>query len=82
MPIRWKSPNEIDPATTFVAFLTTVLVGAKRFAHAALLRSNRALHAWLGIDRFPVDDILGRAGRYLVIHLSQSWGGLRTESPC
>jgi len=58
MPIRWKSPNQIDPATTFVAFLTTVLVGAKRFAHAGLLRGDRALHALLGIERFPVDDTI------------------------
>ncbi|HEX4757586.1 MAG TPA: hypothetical protein VH308_06370, partial [Terracidiphilus sp.] len=25
--------------------------------------------------------ILGRAGRRLVIHLSQSWGGLQTRNP-
>ncbi len=58
MPIQWKSPNQIDPATTLVAFLATVLVGAKRFAHAALLRGDRALHALLGIKRFPVDDTI------------------------
>jgi hypothetical protein len=40
MPIRWKSPNHIDPTTTFIAFLMAVLVGAKRFAHAALLRGD------------------------------------------
>src|SRR5262249_11199785 len=58
MPIRWKSPNHIDPASTFTAFLMTVLVGARRFAHAGLLRSDRALHALLGIDRFPTDDTI------------------------
>ena len=58
MPIQWKSPNHIDPTTTFVAFLMTVLVGAKRFAHAALLRDDRALHALLGMQRFPVDDTI------------------------
>jgi hypothetical protein len=58
MPIRWKSPNQIDPTVTFVAFLTTVLVGARRFSHAALLRGDRALHALLGIERFPVDDTI------------------------
>jgi hypothetical protein len=26
MPIRWKSPNHIDPATTYAAFLIAVLV--------------------------------------------------------
>jgi hypothetical protein len=56
MPIRWKSPNHIDPTSTFTAFLMSVLVGARRFAHASLLRSDRALHALLGMDRFPTDD--------------------------
>jgi hypothetical protein len=58
MPIQWKSRNQIDPTTTFIAFLRTVLVGAKRFAHAALLRSDKALHALLGIERFPIDDTI------------------------
>ena len=30
MPIRWKSPNHIDPSCTFTAFLMSVLVGAGR----------------------------------------------------
>ena len=58
MPIVWKSPNHIDPATTFMAFLMVVLVGARRFAHASLLRGDRALHALLGMDRFPTDDTI------------------------
>lgn len=58
MPIRWKSPNQIDPTTTFTAFLMAVLLGAKRFAHANWLRGDRALHALLGIDRFPTDDTI------------------------
>ena len=58
MPIRWKSPNHIDPTSTFTAFLVSVLVGAKRFAHAGLLRGDRALHALLGMERFPTDDTI------------------------
>jgi hypothetical protein len=58
MPIRWKSPHHIDPASTFTAFLIAVLVGAKRFAHAGLLRGDRALHALLGMHRFPTDDTI------------------------
>jgi len=58
MPIVWKSPNRIDPTDTFVAFLMVVLVGAKRFAHAGLLRGDRALHALLGLRRFPTDDTI------------------------
>src|SRR3974390_3134072 len=38
MPIRWRSPNQIDPTATFLAFLMAVLAGAKRFAHAGWLR--------------------------------------------
>src|SRR4051794_5125743 len=47
LPVRWKSPNHIEPTTTWMAFLMTVLVGAKRFAHAGLLRGDQALHALL-----------------------------------
>jgi DNA-directed RNA polymerase subunit N (RpoN/RPB10) len=58
MPIRWQSPNHIEPTGTFMAFLMSVLVGAKRFAHTSLLRGDRALHALLGLDRFPTDDTI------------------------
>jgi Transposase DDE domain group 1 len=58
MPICWKSPNHIDPSATFTAFLVSVLVGARRFAHASLLRGDRALHALLGMERFPTDDTI------------------------
>jgi hypothetical protein len=58
MPIQWKSPNQIDPTATFVAFLMTVLVGAQRFAHATWLRGDQALHALLGMKRFPIDDTI------------------------
>jgi hypothetical protein len=58
MPIRWRSPNQIDPTTTFTAFLMAALAGAKRFAHANWLRNDRALHAVLGLSRFPIDDTI------------------------
>jgi hypothetical protein len=58
MPICWKSPNHIDPSSTFTAFLISVLVGARRFAHASLLRGDRALHVLLGLNRFPTDDTI------------------------
>src|ERR1700693_3116606 len=58
MPVRWRSPNHIDPSSTFTAFLVSVLVGARRFAHASLLRGDRALHALLGMNRFPTDDTI------------------------
>ena len=58
MPIQWKSPNQIDPTATFTAFLIAVLAGARRFAHANWLRGDRALHAVLGLSRFPIDDTI------------------------
>jgi hypothetical protein len=58
MPIVWRSPNHIDPSATFTAFLVSVRVGARRFAHANLLRGDRALHALLGLARFPTDDTI------------------------
>jgi hypothetical protein len=58
MPVCWRSPNQIEPTATLMGFLMTVLVGGKRFAHAGLLRGDRALHALMGIDRFPTDDTI------------------------
>lgn len=58
MPIHLTSPNAIDPAETFTAFLISVVVGARRFAHAGLLRADRAVHALIGIKRFPTDDTI------------------------
>ena len=58
MPFRSTSPNQIEPTVTLTAFLISVLAGAKRFAHTGLLRGDRALHALLGIQRFPTDDTI------------------------
>lgn len=38
--------------------LGSVLVGASRFAHAGWLRHDKALHAMLGIARFPGEDAI------------------------
>ena len=46
------------PAQTFTAFLISVVAGARRFAHTSLLRADRALHALLGMKRFPTDDTI------------------------
>ena len=56
LPVHLKSPNAIDPGETFTAFLISVVAGARRFAHTAMLRTDKALHALLGIQRFPTDD--------------------------
>jgi len=58
MPFRLTSPNAIDPVETFTAFLLAVLAGARRFAHASVLRADTALHQVLGLSRFPSDDTI------------------------
>lgn len=58
MPVQWRSPNQIDPTATFTSFLIAVVLGARRFAHAGWLRGDRALHALLGLNRFPTDDTI------------------------
>jgi hypothetical protein len=52
------SPNAIPLAHTFTAFLMSVVTGARRFAHTQWLRADHALHALLGIKRFPSDDTI------------------------
>ena len=58
LPFCLTSPNALDPAQTFTAFLLSVLAGARRFAHASVLRADTALHQALGMPRFPSDDTL------------------------
>jgi len=58
LPVHLQSPNAIDPGETFTAFVISVVAGARRFAHSALLRADRALHALLGIRRFPTDGTI------------------------
>jgi hypothetical protein len=58
LPFRLTSPNAIDPVQTFTAFLLSVVAGARRFAHASLLRADVALHALLGMAPFPGDDTI------------------------
>jgi len=58
LPVHLKSPNAIPAAETFTAFVISVVAGARRFAHTGLLRADRALHALLGIKRFPTDGTI------------------------
>src|SRR6516162_5320634 len=53
-----KSPNHYDPGQILVGFMLSVIAGAQRFAHANQLRADRALHALLGMRRFPSDDTI------------------------
>jgi len=58
LPVHLSSPNAIDPGQTLTAFLMSVVAGARRFAHTMLLRADLALHALLGMKRFPSDDTI------------------------
>jgi hypothetical protein len=58
LPVHLASPNAIDPAQTYTAFLISVLAGARRFAQAGLLRADRAWHARLAMKRFPNDSTI------------------------
>ncbi len=60
MPFSYTSPNAIDPEHTLSAFMVASMAGASRFAHAGWLRFDKALHAMLGIPRFPGEDAIRR----------------------
>ena len=38
--------------------LSEIVAGVQRFAHTNQLRAHRALHALLGMERFPSDDTI------------------------
>jgi hypothetical protein len=74
MPFVHRSPNSIPPAHTLTAFLCSVVVGASRFAHSDWLRSDKALHAMLGIARFPgTDTIRNFFGRFTQGSIEAFW---------
>src|SRR5260370_19556507 len=57
-PYQPKSGNHYDPGQILVGFILSVIAGAQRFAHSNQLRADRALHALLGMKRFPSDDTI------------------------
>ena len=69
MPFTYRSPNAIPPAQTYIAFLISVAVGARRFAQTSWLRGDRAMHGLLGIERFPSDDTI--RNRFLRFEMGQ-----------
>jgi len=56
MPFSYSSPNAILPEQTLLAFVLSIVAGARRLAHPDWLRADRALHAMLGIERFLGTD--------------------------
>lgn len=68
------SPNAIPLAHTLTAFVMAVLTGASRFAHTDWLRADRALHALLGIVRFPgTDTVRNFFLRFTQAHIQSFW---------
>lgn len=74
MPFGYRSPNAIRPEHTLTAFLSAVLVGASRFAHAGWLRHDRALHAMLGIADFQARTPSGGSFTSSAKGVSQRFG--------
>lgn len=74
MPFTFRSPNAIPPAHTLMAFIISVVAGAKRFAHADWLRFDKALHAMLGIGRFPgADTVRNLFARFTQSSIEAFW---------
>lgn len=74
MPFAYTSPNAIPPAQTLVAFIISVVAGARRLAHTDWLRADRALHALLGIARFPgTDTVRNFFMRFGQGHIEMFW---------
>ena len=69
-----KSPNHYQAGQILVGFMLSVIAGAQRFAHANQLRADRALHALLGLKRFPSDDtILNYFRRFTQAEIERFW---------
>ncbi len=60
MPFSYASPNAIPTEHTLLAFLLSVILGGSRFAHCDWLRFDQALHAIMGLARFPAKDAIRR----------------------
>jgi len=74
LPWRLTSPNAIPLGHTCTAFLIGVVVGARRFAHTEMARADRALHALLGLARWPgADTVRGFFHRFTQPGIQSFW---------
>ena len=74
IPFDYKSPNSIPPAKTLLAFMVSIVAGARRLAHTDWLRADKALHALLGIERFPgTDTVRNFFLRFRQGHIEEFW---------
>jgi hypothetical protein len=73
MPFSLRSPNAITSAHTLIAFVISVVAGAKRLAHADWLRFDTP-HAMFGIGRFPGSDTVRNLfARFTQSTIEASW---------
>ena len=74
LPWQLCSPNAIPLAHTLTAFCIGVVVGARRFAHTEWARADRALHALLGLERWPgADTVRGFFHRFSQATIQSFW---------
>lgn len=74
LPWQLTSPNAIPLGHTLTAFLIGVVVGARRFAHTEMARADRALHALLGLARWPgADTVRGFFHRFTQPSIQSFW---------
>jgi hypothetical protein len=74
LPWQLSSPNAIPLAHTLTAFCMGVVAGARRFAHTELVRADRALHALLGLERWPgADTVRGLFHRFSQASIQSFW---------
>lgn len=74
LPWRLTSPNAIPLGHTLTAFIIGVVVGARRFAHTEMARADRALHALLGLARWPgADTVRGFFHRFTQPSIQSFW---------
>ncbi len=70
----YTSPQRHPPAQTLVAFIISVVAGTRRLAHTDWLRADKALHALLGIERFPgTDTVRNLFSRFRQGHIEAFW---------
>lgn len=74
LPWQLSSPNAIPLAHTLTAFCIGVVAGARRFAHTEMARADRALHAMLGLERWPgADTVRGLFHRFTQATIQSFW---------
>jgi hypothetical protein len=74
LPWQLSSPNAIPLAHTLMAFCIGVVAGARRFAQTEMARADRALHALLGVERWPgADTVRGLFHRFSQGTIQSFW---------